>query len=208
MSRVLRRYESSDGFAHIETSSKPFTKKSRQWLRARGNISMKGGQHAHLNALAYMTDSYFIGFVSRAHNISRFSTGHENLSSSAAKKSANLRSLESPSKLSIPSLPASTVQYLKNLADFEEAEIASSSNPSKAKVGMMVSLDHTVYFHRPREFQADDWMYTEIETPWAGEGRGLVTQQIWNRSGRLIATCVQEVSSIIHSTPNWRVFER
>ena len=59
---------------------------------------------------------------------------------------------------------------------------------------MMVSLDHTIYFHRPREVKADEWMCTEMESPWSGEGRGLVTQRIWNKEGRLVATCVQEVS--------------
>lgn len=61
-------------------------------------------------------------------------------------------------------------------------------------IGMMVSLDHTIYFHRPREVKADEWMCTEMETPWSGEGRGLVTQRIWNKEGRLIASCFQEVS--------------
>jgi len=57
---------------------------------------------------------------------------------------------------------------------------------------MMVSLDHTIYFHRPREVKADEWLFAEMESPWAGDGRGLVFQKIWNREGKLIATCVQE----------------
>ena len=59
---------------------------------------------------------------------------------------------------------------------------------------MMVSLDHTIYFHRPRDFRADEWLFTEMESPWAGDGRGLVLQRMWTRDGKLIATCVQEVS--------------
>lgn len=77
-------------------------------------------------------------------------------------------------------------------------------NPSKAgnskqqeKVGMMVSLDHTIYFHRPREVRVDEWMCSEMESPWAGEGRGVVMQRIWNRKGVLLATCVQEVRSFL-----------
>ena len=61
----------------------------------------------------------------------------------------------------------------------------------------MVSLDHTIYFHRPRECKADEWMFAEMESPWAGDGRGLVTQRIWNREGKLLATCVQEVSLLL-----------
>lgn len=64
----------------------------------------------------------------------------------------------------------------------------------ESSVGMMVSLDHTIYFHRPREIKADEWLCAEMESPWAGEGRGLVLQKIWNRQGKLVASCVQEVS--------------
>lgn len=46
-------------------------------------------------------------------------------------------------------------------------------------------------------------MLSEMESPWAGDGRGLVTQRIFTKEGRLIATCVQEVSlSIIASSDN------
>lgn len=190
------KHEKPDYIAKPESSSRPHIKRGRQWLRANGKISPQGGQHAHLNALAYMTDSYFIGFVSSAHNIPRFSRPLEEVPPQTPPTSAGHHSplSETPSKHEIPSLAASTVQYLRKLAEFEKAEIGSSPNPSKNTVGMMVSLDHTIYFHRPREFHADEWMYTEIESPWAGQGRGLVTQRIWNRHGRLVATCVQEVS--------------
>ena len=63
---------------------------------------------------------------------------------------------------------------------------------------MMVSLDHTIYFHNPKEFRADDWLLTEMESPWSGDGRGLVFQRIYTQTGVLIATCVQEVS-LLHS---------
>lgn len=63
----------------------------------------------------------------------------------------------------------------------------------KRQVGMMVSLDHSIYFHNPRAFRADEWMLTEMESPWAGEGRGLAVQKIWSQDGTLIATCTQEV---------------
>lgn len=82
---------------------------------------------------------------------------------------------------------------------------------------MMVSLDHTIYFHRPREIRADDWLLSENESPWSGDGRGLVFQRIWNREGVLVASCVQEVSkktfscdsnviSIVASYPSTRMY--
>ena len=112
-----------------------------------------------------MSDSWFVGTISRAHGLQRF--GHKLYNST------------------FPDLktPSSKVGNSKNT--FETPQ---------RPVGMMVSLDHTIYFHRPREVKADEWMCTEMETPWSGEGRGLVMQRIWNKEGRLIATCVQEVS--------------
>lgn len=37
-------------------------------------------------------------------------------------------------------------------------------------------------------------MLTEVSSPWAGDGRGVVTQKIYGRDGTLLATCFQEVS--------------
>lgn len=61
-------------------------------------------------------------------------------------------------------------------------------------LGMMVSLDHTIYFHEPKRVKADEWMMNEMESPWAGDGRGVVMQKIFAKDGTLLATCVQEVS--------------
>jgi len=72
-----------------------------------------------------------------------------------------------------------------------EAE-ENAKHPTAPGIGMMVSLDHTIYFHRPRELKADEWLFAEMDSPWAGDGRGLVFQKIWNKEGELLATCVQE----------------
>ena len=65
---------------------------------------------------------------------------------------------------------------------------------------MMVSLDHTIYFHNPQTLKADDWLLASIDSPWAGEGRGLVTQKVWNRDGVHVATCVQEVCFPVYAS--------
>ena len=67
---------------------------------------------------------------------------------------------------------------------------------------MMVSLDHTIYFHNPpasidksehkQQQQQQQWMYSEMWTPWSGDGRGVVGQRIWSREGVLLASCMQE----------------
>lgn len=150
--------------SHKDSSPYPHKRKPQAWVSCRGAISPSGGQHAHLSALAYMSDSWFIGTVSRVHGLER--SGHKFYNET------------------FPDLqtPPSDAEQSKNT--FETP---------RRPVGMMVSLDHTIYFHRPREVKADEWMYTEMETPWSGEGRGLVMQRIWNRDGRLVASCVQEV---------------
>ncbi len=128
-----------------------------------------------------MSDSYFIGTVSRVHNLWRF----------AAPRNSKSAGFDDRKVLAS--------KHLQSIADMEEQENANSTlwkNPEveRPQIGMMVSLDHTIYFHSPRDFRADEWMFTEMESPWAGDGRGLVFQKIWSREGRLIASCVQEVS--------------
>ena len=54
----------------------------------------------------------------------------------------------------------------------------------------MASLDHALWFHR--EFRADDWLLYAIDSPSAQESRGLARGQIFDRSGRLIASTAQE----------------
>jgi acyl-CoA thioesterase 8 len=50
----------------------PEEQTSRHWFRARGKISEAGGHQAHLSALAYVSDSDFIGSISRFHRLWRF----------------------------------------------------------------------------------------------------------------------------------------
>ena len=160
-----------------DTSQKPHTKRTRQWIRARGTISPSGGIEAHLSALAYMSDSYFIGTVSRVHNLWRFAK--------PPRPSSNKTTPASSSSAS-----ANTTKDNHPMARLEHRENAHDSKGRS--IGMMVSLDHTIYFHRPRDIRADEWLFSESESPWAGDGRGLVLQRIWNKEGQLVASCVQE----------------
>lgn len=117
-----------------------------------------------------MSDSYFIGTVSRVHNLWRFALA--------------------------PRPGKAAASFNDEMAAAEARENAASTRwegEERPRIGMMVSLDHTIYFHNPRAFRADEWMFTEMESPWAGDGRGLVLQKIWSADGRLVASCVQEV---------------
>lgn len=128
--------------------------------------------------MAYMSDSWFIGTVGRVHRMYRFSqhveSPHPHLKHAALQERA-----ENTRETTIP------VEY--------NSESNTKPTPPDAKIGMMVSLDHIIYFHRPRDIKADEWMFSEMESPWSGDGRGLVFQRIWNKGGKLVATCVQEV---------------
>lgn len=181
--------------------TEPSERKLRQWLRARGRISdcppeireqeisdgeranKPGDNHqAHLSALAYMSDSYFIGTVARVHNLIRFAS-RKNIENT-------LRNFKGPEEERVQ-----MERYLETIARDEEEENKEFGRPPKSdgrRIGMMVSLDHAIFFHNPRAFRADEWMLTEMESPWAGDGRGLVIQRIWSKDGTLIATCMQE----------------
>jgi acyl-coenzyme A thioesterase 1/2/4 len=130
-----------------------------------------------------MSDSYFIGTAARVHNLMRF---------------ANKKAIEKTLKTFKGSEDERNRmrKYLEAIAkeeDEENREFGGGSNQSEnRKIGMMVSLDHAIFFHNPRAFRADEWMLTEMESPWAGDGRALVVQRIWGRDGVLIATCTQE----------------
>ena len=54
----------------------------------------------------------------------------------------------------------------------------------------IASLDHAIWFHRP--FKLDDWLLYVADSPFAGGARGFVRGQIFNQSGELVASTVQE----------------
>ncbi|KAK3985700.1 acyl-coenzyme A thioesterase 8 [Cladorrhinum sp. PSN332] len=143
-------------------------KKTRQWIRARGKIS--GGTAAHLEALAYVSDSYFIGTITRIHRLWRFPFNPEAYENLAPDLKERVR----------------TLHAWEGMGEDPRDMIGQPT------LGMMVSLDHTIYFHEPKRVLADEWMLTEMESPWAGDGRAVVTQKIFAKDGTLLATCVQE----------------
>ena len=54
----------------------------------------------------------------------------------------------------------------------------------------VASLDHAMWFHR--RFRMDEWLLYDIESPTASGARGLVRGRFFDRSGRLVASTVQE----------------
>lgn len=54
----------------------------------------------------------------------------------------------------------------------------------------LASLDHALWLHRP--FRADDWLLYVLESPSAGQGRGLTRGSFFRRDGVLVASVAQE----------------
>jgi acyl-CoA thioesterase-2 len=54
----------------------------------------------------------------------------------------------------------------------------------------LASLDHALWFHEP--FRADEWLLYATDSPWSGGSRGFARGQIFDRSGKLVASVSQE----------------
>jgi acyl-CoA thioesterase-2 len=54
----------------------------------------------------------------------------------------------------------------------------------------VASLDHAMWFHR--DFRMDDWLLYVMKSPNACKARGLSNGMIYTRSGKLVASVVQE----------------
>ena len=132
-----------------------------------------------------MSDSYFIGTVSRVHDLWRYGSPSDLKNKTTADTMA--------------SDMAARADYIKRQQEADGVGHDPENKAQRPEVGMMVSLDHTIYFHEPRRFRADEWMFTEMSSPWSGDGRGVVSQSIHAMDGTLIATCFQEVCLFVPS---------
>ncbi|AKM11641.1 hypothetical protein AB433_07795 [Croceicoccus naphthovorans] len=70
------------------------------------------------------------------------------------------------------------------------AMIATAAKPHIPFDIQVASLDHSLWFHR--DVRADEWLLTVIDSPWAGEGRGLARASIFVSDGHLVASAAQE----------------
>lgn len=61
------------------------------------------------------------------------------------------------------------------------------------------SLDHAVWFHETPDL--NDWLLFDTGSDWAGHARGLSHARIFTRSGRLVATVMQESLMRLPPTP-------
>ncbi|MCW2884064.1 MAG: acyl-CoA thioesterase [Streptosporangiaceae bacterium] len=72
--------------------------------------------------------------------------------------------------------------------------LASALPPHRTVIGspglQFASLDHAVWTHA--RFRADDWLFYQQEGAWAGGARALCRGSLFDRSGRLVASVMQE----------------
>ncbi len=55
---------------------------------------------------------------------------------------------------------------------------------------LMASIDHAIWYHRP--FRADEWLLYDSHSMSTSNSRGLARASIYDATGRLIASCMQE----------------
>ncbi|KHN29360.1 Beta-amylase 7 [Glycine soja] len=69
-------------------------------------------------------------------------------------------------------------------------QVSLNPNRRKGRKARAVSLDHSMWFHRP--LRADDWILFVIFSPTANNARGYVTGQMFNQKGEHLVSVVQE----------------
>lgn len=160
-------------------SHNPQDKRVHQWIRARGEVSVQQGDPIHVAALAFMSDSYFLAAVPHSHEIWDF-------------VQAPVTEFY-PTKRDLFTSPETHTAIHRPHFEVEHRSGAIST----PRVAMMVSLDHTIYFHDVKGLRVDEWLLSEVQTSWAANGRGLIHQKMWTKDGMLVATCIQEVSNLV-----------
>lgn len=69
-------------------------------------------------------------------------------------------------------------------------QVSLNPNRRKGMKARAVSLDHSMWFHRP--LRADDWVLFVISSPTSCNARGYVTGEMFNQKGELLVSVVQE----------------
>jgi len=88
-----------------------------------------------------------------------------------------------------PVLQVCVLTYASDLTLLDTTLLPNGESLADGNV-FMASLDHAMWFHRP--FRADEWILYAQDTPTATGGRGLGRGLLFDRSGALVASAVQE----------------
>ncbi|KAI8093165.1 HotDog domain-containing protein [Halteromyces radiatus] len=87
-----------------------------------------------------------------------------------------------------PKVHAGIIAYASDAGILATAVYANGLGISN--IGMMASLDHSIWFHHP--CRADEWLLHDMHSPCSSEGRGTSFGRIYTRDGILVATTAQE----------------
>lgn len=68
--------------------------------------------------------------------------------------------------------------------------MTTASRPYARLPRQGASIDHSIWFHD--DLRVDDWLLYCLQSPWAGHARGFATGNIYDRTGRLVASVAQE----------------
>lgn len=87
-------------------------------------------------------------------------------------------------------LHACIIAYASDSGFITTAAAANGYLISSRSIGMIASLDHTIWFHTPA--RADTWLLYDIHSPRTNNGRGMAFGKIYSQDGILVATTAQE----------------
>jgi len=83
------------------------------------------------------------------------------------------------------------ISDLNFLYSVTRAIMLTPSNDKFERVGMLASLDHSLWFY-DHEFDCSEWVLFVMDSPRAGLGRGVVQGVFYNQSKAIIAVAAQE----------------
>lgn len=87
-------------------------------------------------------------------------------------------------------LHACSIAYASDAALLNASAVVHGMTFSSSSMGMMTSLDHTIWFYTPT--RADEWLLYDKSSPRSYNGRGTSFGRIYNQDGILVATTAQE----------------
>ncbi len=88
-----------------------------------------------------------------------------------------------------PMLHTALLVYASDLTVLDPVTRPNALTMSAGDV-LPATIDHAVWFHRPT--RADEWWLCDVDSPWAGDGRGYARGRLFDRSGLLVAEIAQE----------------
>ncbi len=78
--------------------------------------------------------------------------------------------------------------------------VAANDLNVRKDISMLVSLDHTIYFHED-DFDGNDGLLHIVKSPWTGDNRCVSTGGIYTDTGKLLASTMQEGVVRFRKTP-------